>query len=187
MGWLSAMGKYYSTPYTRPSLKQSCFGPAPNNYDVCMAPFAKHGRPGRTGYRPRALIYGVDERRVMRGFGHYLEQPHVAALTRIGAALARSMLYCKFAIQAVVELERPARWQDAARYHSRPLAAKYYSPDEHVCFWKRGLHAIFKHDRAQRRNVNNARSSSTLERWYGFAVVIGHGYGSASQRDSYSN
>lgn len=40
-----------------------------------MAAMAKHRRPGRTGYSPRAFIYGVYERVVAIGFDHYLEQP----------------------------------------------------------------------------------------------------------------
>ena len=48
--------------------------------DVCLhASMAKNRRPGRTGYSPRALVFGCDERLIASGLNHYLEQPDDAA------------------------------------------------------------------------------------------------------------
>ena len=52
---------------------------------------AKNRRPGRTGYSPRSLIFGLDERLVASGLNHYLEQPDdVLQLQRL-----RSNLTCE--------------------------------------------------------------------------------------------
>ena len=37
------------------------------------ASMAKNRRPGRTGYSPRATVFGFDERLFASGLGHYLE------------------------------------------------------------------------------------------------------------------
>ena len=43
--------------------------------DVCLhASMAKNRRPGRTGFSPRALVFGCDERLIASGLNHYLEQ-----------------------------------------------------------------------------------------------------------------
>lgn len=41
---------------------------------LLMTTLAKHGRPGRIGYSPRALIFGLVEKLLASGLGHYLEQ-----------------------------------------------------------------------------------------------------------------
>ena len=49
--------------------------------DLCLhASMAKHRRPGKTGYSPRALVFGVDEKLMLSGLTHYLEEPDDAAL-----------------------------------------------------------------------------------------------------------
>ena len=48
--------------------------------DVCLhACMVKNRRPGGTGYSPRTLVFGVDERLVASGLNHYLEQPDDAS------------------------------------------------------------------------------------------------------------
>ena len=50
--------------------------------DVCLhASMAKNRRPGRTGFSPRALVFGCDERLIASGLNHYLEQPDDAAIS----------------------------------------------------------------------------------------------------------
>jgi hypothetical protein len=49
--------------------------------DVCLyASMAKNRRPGKTGYSPRALVFGIDERLVASGLNHYLEEPDDASV-----------------------------------------------------------------------------------------------------------
>ena len=49
--------------------------------DVCLhASFTKNRRPGKSGYSPRSLVFGVDERLVLSGLNHYLEEPDDAAM-----------------------------------------------------------------------------------------------------------
>ena len=49
--------------------------------DVCLhASMAKNRRPGRTGFSPRSLVFGCDERLIASGLSHYLEQPDDAAI-----------------------------------------------------------------------------------------------------------
>ena len=54
--------------------------------DVALfASMAKNRRPGRTGYSPRSLVFGLEERLAASGLSHYLEQPDdasIAALNR---------------------------------------------------------------------------------------------------------
>lgn len=56
-------------------------GPDPVRAVLRFASLAKHRRPVRTGYSPRALIYGLDERLITRGLDHDVEQPNGAATT----------------------------------------------------------------------------------------------------------
>ena len=55
---------------------------------------AKNRRPGKTGYSPRALVFGIDERLVASGLNHYLEEPDDASVLHhdadAGAKRARS-------------------------------------------------------------------------------------------------
>ena len=49
--------------------------------DVCVhASMSKNRRPGRAGYSPRTLVFGVDERLVASGLNQYLEEPDDAAI-----------------------------------------------------------------------------------------------------------
>ena len=68
---------------------------------------AKNRRPGKTGYSPRTLVFGVDERLVASGLNHYLEEPDDAAISASGAdpLYKRSMEIRKTAMKAVIELD----------------------------------------------------------------------------------
>ena len=44
------------------------------------ASMVKNRRPGRTGYSPRSLVFGLDERLVASGLNHYLEEPDDSSL-----------------------------------------------------------------------------------------------------------
>ena len=49
--------------------------------DVCAhAAMAKNRRPGKTGWSPRAMVFGVDERLTASGLNHYLEDPDDAGI-----------------------------------------------------------------------------------------------------------
>lgn len=81
-----------------------------------MTSLAKNRRPGTSGYSPRALRYGIDERIMVSGLDHYLEQPNGAALTRDDTAHARSMEHRMLAMKAVIKIDHLERWQEAIRY-----------------------------------------------------------------------
>lgn len=90
------------------------------NFVLLMAPWAKHRRPGTTGYSPKALIYWLDERVVANGLGHVLEQPNDTAITRHVPAHTITIQYRKMAMRPVSALKHTERWQAAIRYPSRP-------------------------------------------------------------------
>ena len=71
---------------------------------ACMA---KNRRPGRTGFSPRALVFGVDERLMASGLNHYLEQPDDASISLAQAdpVMKRSMQIRKQAMIALVALD----------------------------------------------------------------------------------
>ena len=71
---------------------------------TCMA---KNRRPGRTGYSPRSLVFGLDERLVLSGLNHYLEQPDDASIasTTQDPNLKESMDIRKAAMKALIDLD----------------------------------------------------------------------------------
>ena len=71
---------------------------------TCMA---KNRRPGRTGYSPRSLVFGVDERLVASGLNHYLEQPDDASIAAASndPDFKRSMELRKAAMMSIVDLD----------------------------------------------------------------------------------
>ena len=81
--------------------------------DVCLhASMAKKRRPGRTGFSPRALVFGCDESLIASGLNHYLEQPDDAAVTAStqDQAYKRSIDFRRSARRAVIELDHSTKW-----------------------------------------------------------------------------
>ena len=87
--------------------------------DVCAhAAMAKNRRPGKTGWSPRAMVFGVDERLIASGLNHYLEDPDDAAISAAGAdaVYKKSMEIRKAAMKAIIELDHSEKWAAALKY-----------------------------------------------------------------------
>ena len=108
--------------------------------DVCLhACMSKNRRPGRTGYSPRTLVFGVDERLALSGLNHYLEEPDDAALKNASKdeLIRQTMAFRKAAMHAVVELDHSEKWADAIKFPSRPSEAQLFLPGHQVVFWRK--------------------------------------------------
>ena len=106
--------------------------------DVCLhACMSKNRRPGRTGYSPRTLVFGVDERLVASGLNHYLEEPDDAAIASAQSKpeLLRSMTLRKCAMKALIDLDHSEKWNDAIKFPSRASQASLFLPGHQVFFW----------------------------------------------------
>lgn len=154
-------------------------------YVLRMASLAKNRRPGRTGYSPRALVYGHDEKHMASGLGRSLDKPFDAVITRQDPAHVRRMYDRTLAVNAVIDLDCSQRWKEASTYPTIPAEATYYLPGEQVFFWERGLQARLKPCQEKRHAVNHSRPARRTDIWYGLAIVIGHEYDGEARRDSY--
>jgi hypothetical protein len=146
--------------------------------DVVMhACMAKNRRPGRTGYSPRTLVFGIDERLVSSGLNHYLEEPDDASIaaTASDPLILRSLSMRKTAMKALIDLDHSEKWKDAIKFPSRKAECAAFLPGHQVFFWKKQTVA---------GNLKGRRARTT-ERWYGPGVVIGHEWDLHAQRDSY--
>ena len=146
--------------------------------DVAMhACMAKNRRPGRTGYSPRTLIFGIDERLIASGLSHYLENPDDASVAEANndPDFKRSMELRRAAMKTVVDLDHSEKWKDAIKFPSRKAECAYFLPGHQVFFWKKSN---------QPSNLRGKRAR-LVERWYGPAVVVGHEWDGDAQRDSY--
>ncbi len=144
--------------------------------DVCLhASMAKNRRPGKTGYSPRSLVYGVDERLAARGLNHYLETPDDAAVenSRKDLVMRKSMEIRKAAMKAVVELDHLTKWAQAIQFPSRSSEVSLLLPGNHVFFWKK------------QKTQLRGRRARIPARWYGPAIVIGHEFDVNNKMDSY--
>ena len=141
---------------------------------TCMA---KNRRPGRTGYSPRTLVFGVDERLVASGLNHYLEQPDDASIAAAGTNpdFKKSMELRKAAMMALVDMDHSDKWKDAIQFPSRKANCAMFLPGHQVFFWKK----------AQTSSNLKGRGSRLPERWYGPGVIVGHEWDQGAQRDSY--
>ena len=85
------------------------------------ASMAKNRRPGRTGYSPRSLVFGLDERLVASGLNHYLEEPDDSSMqaSRQDQACHQSLQIRKAAMKAIIELDHSDTWTGALRFPSR--------------------------------------------------------------------
>ena len=141
---------------------------------TCMA---KNRRPGRTGYSPRSLVFGLDERLIASGLNHYLEQPDEASIhaSQTDPAFKKSMDIRKEAMKALIDLDHAEKWKDAIQFPSRKAHASWFLPGTQVFFWKKS---------PGQANLKGKRARIP-ERWYGPGVVIGHEWDQTAQRDSY--
>ena len=107
---------------------------------------AKNRRPGKTGYSPRSMVFGVDEKLVLSGLNHYLEEPDDAALQNLGKEhiVKRSMDFRKAAMKAVVELDHSTKWQEAIKFPSRPHEVTLFLPGHQVAFWRKAQNQNLK-------------------------------------------
>ena len=107
--------------------------------DVCLhASMAKNRRPGRTGYSPRALVFGCDERLLASGLNHYLEQSDDAAIhaSATDTAYRRSMDFRRSAMRAVVELDHSTKWSQAIQKPTKSEVPTVYLPGNQVFFYR---------------------------------------------------
>ena len=141
---------------------------------VCMA---KNRRPGRTGYSPRTLVFGIDERLVASGLNHYLEVPDDASIaaSKDNPQFNRSMELRRTAMKALVDLDHSDKWRDAIHFPSRKAECSMFLPGHQVFFWKK----------AQTGSNLKGRKGRLVERWYGPGVIVGHEWDQTVQRDSY--
>ena len=110
--------------------------------DVCIhSAMAKNRRPGKTGYSPRTMVFGVDERLVASGLNHYLEEPDDAAISASGADpfYKRSMEIRKTAMKAVIELDHSEKWSQAIKFPSRTEFPNFVSPWKSSVLLLRGI------------------------------------------------
>lgn len=91
------------------------------------AALSKHRRPGRTGYNPISLMFGLGERLIAKGLNHYLPTPEDASMTRGSTTtyLTRGMIYRTTAMKSFIGLDHSDKWKEANKYPSRPLDAKF--------------------------------------------------------------
>lgn len=66
-----------------------------------------------------------------------------------------------------------------------PLETKYDLPGEHVFFWNRERHTMKQYDKDHRKEYHIGRSTRMVDRWSGFAVVVGLAYAGEAHRDYY--
>ncbi len=180
--------------------------------DVCLyASMAKNRRPGKTGYSPRTLVFGVDEKLVASGLSHYLEEPDDADVrhSREDPHARKSMEIRAAAMTAVIELDHSTKWAQAIKFPSRTekTMVSLFLPGQQVFFWKKASNKQQKkHDQQVEDNKTKGlppnpdltqpdpgnpakgRRARMPERWhplYGPAVVIGHEWDNKHMSDSY--
>ena len=144
--------------------------------DACLhASMAKNRRPGRTGFSPRALGFGCDERLIASGLSHYLAQPDDAAIhaSTTDTFYKRSIDCRRAAMRSIVELDHSTKWSNAIKQPVRPEVPTVYLPGYQVFFHRKG------------KGNKGRRSRSAARCWEGPAVVIGHEWGDGTQRNSY--
>ena len=137
---------------------------------------AKNRRPGRTGFSPRALVFGCDERLIASGLNHYLEQPDDAAVhaSTHEVAYKRPIDFRRSAMRAVVELDHSTKWSQAIRQPTKSEVPTVYLPGNQVFFY-----------RTAGKSKKERMSRSATACWEGPAVVIGHEWDDGTQRNSY--
>ena len=104
-----------------------------------IASAAKNRRLGRTGYSPRALVFGLDDRLVASNLNHFLEEPDDASVEahKTDPTLNKARQLCKIAMKAVIELDHSDKWAAACKYPSRPAETNLFLPGHQVMFWRK--------------------------------------------------
>ena len=143
--------------------------------DVCLhASMSKNRRPGKTGYSPRSLVFGVDERLAVSGLNHYLEEPDDAAIANAqkDPQLLQSLQFRKQAMKAVIDLDHSTKWAEAIKFPSRPVEVSLFLPGHQVAFWKKAMTSL------------KGRAARSIARWR-LGVIIGHEWDHNHMSDSY--
>ena len=183
--------------------------------DVCLyASMAKNRRPGKTGYSPRSLVFGIDEKLIASGLNHYLEEPDDASVLHHDRdpVAKRTMEFRLAAMKKVVEMDHDGKWAQAIKYPSRvdKTRVSMFLPGHQVFFWKKASPNQAKNAKEKKRkqqanedpttphnkdqtghdNTNplKGRMARRPERWFpltGPAIVIGHEWDEKHQCDAY--
>ena len=144
--------------------------------DVCLhASMTKNRRPGQTGYSPRSLVFGVDERLILSGLNHYLEEPDDAALKNAthDQQIQKSLAFRKSGMKAVIDLDHSTKWAEAIKFPSRPENVQLFLPGHQVAFWRQA-----------KGTPGKGRRAKIPARWR-LGVVIGHEWDTERMSDSY--
>ena len=133
---------------------------------------AKNRRPGRSGYSPRATVFGFDETRFASGLGHYLEKPDDAALSQVtdDSIMAKSTRIREAALKAIITLDHHDKWMEGCRYPSRTSTGPYF-PGDQVFYWRK----------AKGPKNLKGRMARLYERWRGVGVIIGREWDTKNQ------
>ena len=132
---------------------------------LCHCSAAKNRRPGRTGFSPRAAVFGVDERLPGSILSHRLEHPDEVAvsLAATDPQLARSNQIRAAAMRSVIELDHAEKWRMGLKTRRSAMPQEYTSGDA-VYYWvSQGA-----------PRARKPRRHRTVDRWHGPAVIIGH-------------
>jgi hypothetical protein len=131
---------------------------------VLQALAAKNRRPGRSGFSPRAMVFGCDERLPGSLLSHRLESPDDVSVsfTTVDPVYQRAMQIREAAMRAVVALDHDTKWREAIARRVRPTL-RTYVPGNLVVYWQ------------QHRARQNARGRLRTDpyHWHGPTVVIG--------------
>ena len=144
--------------------------------DICLhASMAKNRRPGKTGYSPRSLVFGVDEKLILSGLNHYLEEPDDAALKNAAQSrsIQDSLAFRRSAMKAVIELDHSQKWAEAIKFPSRPTEVQLFLPGHQVALWRK-----------QKAQPLKGRGAKIPQRWR-LGVVIGHEWDGNRMTDTY--
>jgi transposase InsO family protein len=158
------------------ALDQGVTGREEMEQTVLHALAAKNRRPGRTGFSPRAMVFGCDERLPGSILSHRLESPDEVSvsISTVDPRYQRSMQIREAAMKAVVMLDHDEKWREgiARRLKSEP---KEFFPGNLVLYWQ------------QHRTRQNARGRRRKDpyRWHGPAVVIGREWDHRHQTHMY--
>jgi hypothetical protein len=151
-------------------------GPEAMSEALIHSSAAKNRRPGRTGFSPRAMVFGCDERLPGSLLSHRLEQPDVvsAAFGSVDAQYTRSLQIRESAMKAVVALDHSEKWKAALQHRGRPTLKTYF-PGEWVYYWQR---------QGTRANIKG-RMRRDAYRWHGPAIIIGREWDHRGETHSY--
>ena len=75
-------------------------------------------------------MFGVDEKLILSGLNHYLEEPDDAALKNAAQSrsIQDSLAFRRSAMKAVIELDHSQKWAEAIKFPSRPTEVQLFLP-----------------------------------------------------------